>query len=132
MAAKVSKSPAEGEVEAVSDGGELTVSLPSPPLSILSILPNAVFLLVALLRVNFLRKKPSRLHKALDILLAFKLIFGLLFIGASGASLAKLKDLKGLPGTTIPSAALQLVASVSLKDLLEKNCTPVRCSVEGR
>lgn len=83
-------------------------------LSILSLLPNTSFFIFALLRIYFLRSKPSRLLHPFDFLLAFKLVLALLLVASSATTLALFKGVEGMPGTTMGACAMGLVAAVSL------------------
>lgn len=82
--------------------------------TILSILPNAVFILLAALRLGFLRHKPCRLDRPFDALIAVKAVLCSLLVASSAAVIAKLSNVTGLPDTTLAAHALALVASVRL------------------
>ncbi|KAL7413440.1 P-loop containing nucleoside triphosphate hydrolase protein [Mrakia frigida] len=80
--------------------------------SILSLVPNILFLLFALLRIYFLSRKPSRLLRRFDFLLALKLLSTLLLVGSSAAVIALYKDAEGMPTTTMGACAMGLVAAI--------------------
>jgi hypothetical protein len=91
---------------------------PSSPLSylsssILSLLPNSLFILLSIFRILHLRRKPFRLAHRFDALLCSKSLFGLLLLASSCASLGLSRGVQGMPKTTVPAGVMGVVSAVS-------------------